>query len=496
MVAVQDLLREPALALVGVHVPEPDAELRWVATSELADPAPFLEGGEILLTTGLDTARWHRRWHAYVQRLVSARVAAVGIGTGLTHDRPPEDLVGACRELGMNLFEVPRETAFVAVSRTAARLLEQGAEAAARRALADQRQLTQAALRPDDTAALLTRLALIVDGAAATLDGDGRPEVGPLGPRRADLDLALAAAEIDRIRPGRLRAASSVAAGGATTTIQPLGLRGRPTGYLAVHAPGRATDQARSAVTTTVALLSLAAQRRDDRRTVDRDLRARTLELLVHADVRTARVVLAAAAGTGSGAVDLPARIRMLRATGPSDQLDDAVRRLEGGTRLVARVHDEVWVLVAPARTRPTVDALADAGLRVGVGDAADLDDAARSHHGAGHALAAATTAAPVVRWDELVGRGAVSLLDPAPAASFATAFLGSLGAAPELVPTLRSFLRHHGSRLKVAEDLGVHRNTVRNRVEQIEAALGRSLEDPQTRVDAWIALQVAALHD
>jgi len=30
-----------------------DAPVRWVHTSELDDPGPYLEGGELLLTTGL-----------------------------------------------------------------------------------------------------------------------------------------------------------------------------------------------------------------------------------------------------------------------------------------------------------------------------------------------------------------------------------------------------------------------------------------------------------
>jgi len=55
---------------------------------------------------------------------------------------------------------------------------------------------------------------------------------------------------------------------------------------------------------------------------------------------------------------------------------------------------------------------------------------------------------------------------------------------------TLGSFLTHHGSRLKVAEELGLHRNTVRNRMAQIERAIGRSLDDPDTRAAAWLALQ------
>ena len=43
-----------------------------------------------------------------------------------------------------------------------------------------------------------------------------------------------------------------------------------------------------------------------------------------------------------------------------------------------------------------------------------------------------------------------------------------------------------------VAEELGLHRNTVRNRLEAIEAVLPGKLDDPQTRVSAWIALQIS----
>ena len=66
----------------------------------------------------------------------------------------------------------------------------------------------------------------------------------------------------------------------------------------------------------------------------------------------------------------------------------------------------------------------------------------------------------------------------------------GYAGYRTRLVETLRSFLAHHGSQVQVSADLGVHRNTVRSRVRQIEQALGRSLAEPQTRVDAWIALR------
>ena len=51
-VTVADLLAQPGLGLQLLTTGAPvDRPLSWVHVSELADPAPFLEGGELLLTT-------------------------------------------------------------------------------------------------------------------------------------------------------------------------------------------------------------------------------------------------------------------------------------------------------------------------------------------------------------------------------------------------------------------------------------------------------------
>src|SRR4051794_20986850 len=97
MVTVRDVLDQSSLHLRVLELPRPEAEVRWVAVSELADPAPFLEGGEVLLTTGLDTRRWRPEWKDYVGRLADAGVVALGLAVGLTHDRAPDALVDACR---------------------------------------------------------------------------------------------------------------------------------------------------------------------------------------------------------------------------------------------------------------------------------------------------------------------------------------------------------------------------------------------------------------
>src|SRR3954454_22493634 len=81
-VSISELLRTPGLALTLHTTAAPvDRAISWVHVSELADPAPFLEGGELLLTTGL-ALRPEQSIEAYVQRLAEAGVVGLGLGTG------------------------------------------------------------------------------------------------------------------------------------------------------------------------------------------------------------------------------------------------------------------------------------------------------------------------------------------------------------------------------------------------------------------------------
>lgn len=495
MTTVADLLAEPHLALVAQVLPDPERRLRWVATSELEDPSPFLEGGELLLTTGLAATGWRApQWRRYVDRLVAVGVPALGFGTGLSHRRVPAPLVRACTRAGVALLEVPEQTTFVAVGRAAARLLEEREQAGARDALAAQRALTRAAVQEDDARALLEELARTVRGAACLLAEDGTPSDGPYGAAADRLDLARVRAEVLRMRPQGLRATAGVVTDEQTTVVQPLGLRGRPTGYLAAMSPGRLTAAERGAVGTAVSLLSLAVQRRRDRRDDARRIRARAVELLLEGDLRTCRLLLDLADGR-SAQGRLPARAHVVVAAGSDDLLDDGLGALEAADLVATRLRaDElVWALCPASRLEEVTAGLAASGLLVGAGELLPPEGVAHGDRTARRALAQASATTPVVRWDRLVGAGPLGFLDPEQATLFATSYLAPLAlAGDESVPTLRAYLRHLGSHGRVAAELGIHRNTVRNRVAVIEQALGASLDDPHTRAAAWLALQVA----
>src|ERR671938_2097933 len=107
---LDELELEPAAGAKSLSNP-----VRWVHISELEDPTPWLSGGELLLTTGMQLTDPERQ-RAYVARLVEHRLAGLGLGTGFAHQRVPEALIAAAEEHGFPLFEVPYEVPFIALT--------------------------------------------------------------------------------------------------------------------------------------------------------------------------------------------------------------------------------------------------------------------------------------------------------------------------------------------------------------------------------------------
>src|SRR3954471_19754247 len=174
-VTIGDLLGQPGLDLRLLTADAPvDRPLSWVHVSELADPGPFLQGGELLLTTGL-ALRDEEPPGPYVRRLVDAGIAALGFGTGLGQDAVLGQLVEAADEAGLPVVEVPRGTPFIALSRSVSTALAAEEYAAVTRSLTVQQELTRAALAPGRPAPLLQRLARAIGGWAVLLDTVGAP---------------------------------------------------------------------------------------------------------------------------------------------------------------------------------------------------------------------------------------------------------------------------------------------------------------------------------
>jgi purine catabolism regulator len=101
------------------------AHVRWVHSTELPDPTPWLKGGELLLTTGMQLTG-PKSQRELIERLADHDIAGLGFGTGLAHKRLPAALVNAARTREFPLFEVPYELPFIAITERAfARLLDE-----------------------------------------------------------------------------------------------------------------------------------------------------------------------------------------------------------------------------------------------------------------------------------------------------------------------------------------------------------------------------------
>ncbi|MER5396544.1 PucR family transcriptional regulator ligand-binding domain-containing protein [Streptomyces sp. NPDC002599] len=183
-VPLSALLAREDLALRLIAGPaEPDTVIHWAHTSEMADPYPYLLGGELLLTAGVhvpaaagpgeDTPGPEDYFDGYVSRIVAAGGAALGFGLAPVHDTVPPALVAACDTYGLPLLEVPPRTTFSGVARAVWQLMAQARLAELRRVTEAQQSLAAAAARPDPVPAVLRQLARRVNGWAVLYGPEG-----------------------------------------------------------------------------------------------------------------------------------------------------------------------------------------------------------------------------------------------------------------------------------------------------------------------------------
>jgi purine catabolism regulator len=472
-----------------------------VAVSELEDPAPFLEGGELLLTTGMRLPAKGAAVTSYVRRLVDAGVVGLGLAVGLSHPSVPAALVSAADKAGLPLLEVPEGTPFIAVTKAVSRLLSAEEYDEAARGFAAQRDLIRAALTSDDgvSSAVVTRLAKHVGGFAIVLDPSG--SVVHASPAWAASRAPDLAEEIARLRPKGLLASAVLSSADDYVVIQPLGVRGRARGFLAVGAASalRANDQA--VVNLAVSLLSLSLARSEGRTSAERGVRAAAVRLLLDGHVADLPLEALGWAGLGSS----PVRVLVVRPVDASaapaieDRLTEVLPGSAIGSGLVVDEPSLVVAVVRASAAREGAEATVDdveAVAGIGIGDVADVGDPdglARSWSRARRALAmtAPGDALRVRSYDDL-GGGLEALLEPGAADAWAAALLAPLdepGERADLAATLLAWLSRHGQVDAAAADLGVHRHTVRHRLRRAEALLGRSLDDAGVRAELFLAL-------
>ena len=483
----------------------PRAEVTAVHVSELADPTPFLDGGELLLTTGLGfqpspageppSVLW---FGGYVQRLVSRGVSGLAVGVGPVHPAVPEGLIDAASRAGLPLLVIPAPTPFLTVSRRYWSMLAESGQRELAETLSAHRSLVAASLGAAPVPAVLRRLAAATGGWAAHLAPDGRPRaVWPADRLAAARDLQGA---VRRLNAVGAHTSTSLPLGDADVVVQPLGDGDRLLGYLAVGHARPLPPRAQQLAMTAVALLTLESVHAERLRLAGRVPDGMVVDLL------RAGMVTAARHAAAFAGVELPGRCRVaLVAAADPGALLAAVDGSPGS-------RDDIILVGQPGGTgqggRPGGAAPCCLLLRDGAGSPAWLSGLIASGAGARGVLgassgldgvggsacraeAALAGAAPGTLVD-LGGSGQAPLDSPelrAWAARRLAPLAGSGNA--DLAETLAAALRCR-SEQEAARELAVHRHTVSNRVARIESVLGVSLGDPDARAELWLALRLA----
>ncbi|MDH6570176.1 hypothetical protein M2160_005197 [Streptomyces sp. SAI-117] len=462
------LLAREDLGLRQIAGPaDPATVIHWAHTSEMADPYPYLLGGELLLTAGVhipEAAGSGTYFDDYVARVVAAGGAALGFGLAPVHDTVPRALVAACDTYGLPLLEVPPRTTFSGVARAVWQLMAQARHAELRRVTEAQQSLAAAASRPDPVPSVLRQLAQRVGGWAVLYGPDGA-EVAAAGRRQGDGELA----RLITLVTERSSTTAAETAAGLHLAAYALGAgHGFVLGVVAPHrAPGDHTIASVAAV-----LLSLLTGEHQSGSGA-----ARSSALV--------RMLLGAAA---EDVAPLLGGDRWLvvhaRPDGPAapDPVAASALGTALGSPLVDVARDVVRVLL-PAEREP----VPQPGWTLGISAVSGPAEWAVADAQAGRALARArATRTGLVRYG---ARPALADLVPEEdAAAHARALLAPLSSA--LAETLRTWLSLHGSWDRTAVALDVHRNTVRQRIAKCGALLELDLDDPDVRMELWFALR------
>jgi purine catabolism regulator len=508
MARLSEVLAAAELDLKIVTSSGVDPEIRWVSTTELIDLSPYLEGGEIVLTTGLSLTADDPRWLDFVSGLSRAQAAAIGFAVGVNHEQTPPALIQAASAYRVALFEVPRPTPFIAVSKAVADLVGNDELARARRALSTQRHILNQAFSSQGTPGVLARLSIATESDAAVLRSDGSVESATAG--MPIFDELLAA--VKTLATDNTRAALGASDPDRAWLVHPLGLQGVAHRFLAVCGSKPPTPSQQGAITAATIVLSLEDSRQRAEQNSEHERRERIASLFLQGEA----VDASAAFRVLWPEMQLPERVRVAIVQGDADFLSAFANEAALGvtqTRLIARAetmgeHPSEWprvALICDAENDDEVQrvinlALANS-LNIVIGREVELERTRMSWMSAsaklnerGDVVGIATTTPSVVWADH--GAPVIEALSSLAAADLHKTVLGPLAEAePEmqlLRETLKAFLAHNGQSGPAATALGVHRNTLRHRLDRIEQLTNRSLLSADNRAELWIALRLA----
>ncbi|MGW7080711.1 PucR family transcriptional regulator [Streptomyces sp. NPDC054866] len=500
-----------------------DAPVRWAHASELTDPVPYMEGGELLLITALKLdAEDPEAMRRYVKRLAAAGVVGLGFAVGVHYKDIPDALVAAAADEGLPLLEVPRRTPFLAISKAVSAAIAADQYRAVTAGFAAQRELTKQALS-DGPEGLLGALAGQVDGWVALYDASGA--VVATAPEWASRRAARLTSDVERLRDRAAPASAVVAGTEDRVELHSIGTGRRPRAALAVGTASTLGTAERYALHSAIALLTLTTERNRSLQAAEARVGSAVLRMLLAGEPDHARTVAGELYGS---LLDAPFRLVVAEVpatatpedgdpfAGLTDAVESAAARageallvVPYGERLVLLVVDGGAGAAACVAYAETLEAGRSEAPEGGAGDGAPLllglsapagpIAAATAYKQADQALSIARRRGrAMVEHEDLAAGSVLPLLADDAVRAFADGLLRALyehdaKGRGDLIASLRAWLSRHGQWDAAAADLGVHRHTLRYRMRRVEEILGRSLDDPDVRMELWLSLKATS---
>ncbi|MFJ7339561.1 PucR family transcriptional regulator [Streptomyces sp. NPDC101110] len=512
-----DVLALPVLAAglpqVVTGLAQLDRPVRWVHITELTDPASFLKGGELVLTTGMPLPEDAAGVRRYVEELTEVGAAALVIELVRRYHRPPDALVQACRARRLPLVTLARDVNFLEVTQVVHALILGSQAEAMRRTQRIHEAFTALTLRgagPED----VLRAAAEMSGRTVVLENLVHQAL-ICEPSGSTLREALGDWERRSRATGPGDHTEVGGPEGWLTT--PVSYQGERWGRLVMlpadgplFGPEHTTVLERTAMALTVARLIHATpwehtahrnalrELAEQRHHSPEDARARCAALGLPGETAVFLAVLVGLGPGGEGSERESRLHRELRSAG----VPALVGELSPGRLgvLLALRHAQPWRPVAERLSR-TALALAP-GAIVGVGsEVADLADAARSFREAARVMEATPPgeALPAGRsFHELpdvdLRRLLYALREDTRIQDYTERRLGRIVEhddrhGTELLTTLGHYLDAAGNKTTAARRGGLSRETVYQRLRTVERLLGTDLESGAHRTELHVAL-------
>jgi PucR family transcriptional regulator, purine catabolism regulatory protein len=506
-VTVKDILGVPGMPLrLLAGKEQTGGAVRWVHASELEDPTPWLKGGELILTTGMNVGTTRAAQRAYVQRLADAGVAGLGFGLGFNHDTTPKALITAAEAAKLPLFEVPYPVPFIAITEAIfSRILAEQYDTL-QRAVDAEHVLTRAVMEGRGVEGIAASLADVTKGWALLLDLHGLPLASTS--RSAALRGARIWEELKGSRPEGTSFSLTLVDRGHHIWVQPVGAQGRVEAFLAVGKPEALSQLDRIVAGHALSLFAIELATSRAIADAQRRLQGDFFDELAGGGMSAAD----AGRGLARFGFERDGRLMVVAIEGgePDTVSHAATDRLSraGGGFLISTHAGGVNLLIPGDGDPPNLGQLGKelgertgADLRVGAGSPAEITAVGRSLREARYALQVCRLEGWASAGFEQLGtyRLLLSMTDPDALRAFADAMLAPLDTYDrdhngELAVSLQSFLEHNARWETAAAQLYVHRHTLRYRMRKVEELTGRDLTSSFDRMEFWLALRARDL--